>query len=255
MDLAAPLLTVRGLRQSYGPRTVLEAVAFSVRPGEVLGLIGPNGAGKTTLFECLAGLLAPDAGEVRDGKGRALAPRERSATMFYVPDGIAPWPDQPVCRVLLFYRDLWGADLARIQTLVEALALRPLLGAPVRTLSKGERKRLLIALGLLAPQPLLLLDEPFDGLDHRQTREVTAVLRQEAARGRALFLSIHQLADAGRACDRFVLLSGGRVVGEGTLAELRDRARASADDSANVPAHVSAGRAGPHLEEVFLALT
>jgi ABC-type multidrug transport system ATPase subunit len=241
---AAPLLAVRGLGKSYGPRTVLEAVAFTVRPGEVLGLIGPNGAGKTTLFECLSGLLPADSGEVLGGQGRALAPAERQAAMFYVPDGIAPWPDQPVCRVLLFHRDLWGADLARVSALVDALALRPLLAAPVRTLSKGERKRLLIALGLLAPQPLLLLDEPFDGLDHRQTREATGVLREEAARGRGLFLSIHQLADASRACDRFVLLAGGRVAGEGTLAELRERA--------GMPTVLADPR---DLEEVFLALT
>jgi ABC-2 type transport system ATP-binding protein len=109
----------------------------------------------------------------------------------------------------------------------------------VRSLSKGERKRFLIALGLLAPQSLLMLDEPFDGLDLRQTREATAILREEAARGRTLFLSIHQLTDAGRACDRFVLLAAGRVVGEGTLPEIRERA----------------GLPEGGVEEVFLALT
>jgi ABC-2 type transport system ATP-binding protein len=245
--MADPLLAVHGLAKSYGPRRALDAVSFVVRPGEVLGLIGPNGAGKTTLFECLAGLLPADAGEVRDGQGRALAPAERRDSLFYMPDGIAPWPDQTVCQVLLFSRDLWGVTAERVSGLAGALQLRPHLGAPVGTLSKGERKRFLIALGLLAPKPLLLLDEPFDGLDHRQTREATAVLRNEAARGRTLFLSIHQLADAGRACDRFVLLSGGRVAGEGTLPELRDRAGRP---------KTSTVLADPQdLEEVFLALT
>jgi ABC-type multidrug transport system ATPase subunit len=220
------LLTVRGLAKSYGPRTVLDAVSFAVRPGEVLGLIGPNGAGKTTLFECLAGLLPADAGEV------------------HVPDGIGPWPDQPAGRVLRFFSDLWSAPPGRAAALAGALALDSLLAAPVRSLSKGERKRFLIALALLAPHPLLMLDEPFDGLDHRQTREATAVLRAEAARGRTLFLSIHQLADAGRACDRFVLLAGGRVVGEGTLADLRARAGMA-----------EGGENGAGMEEVFLALT
>jgi ABC-2 type transport system ATP-binding protein len=235
----SPLLSVRELTKSYGPRRVLDAVSFTVRPGEVLGLIGPNGAGKTTLFECLAGLLPADAGEVRGSGERVLAPARRSAAMFYVPDGIAPWPDQPVCRVLLFFRDLWGVAAERVSAAVDSLKLRTLLGSPVRSLSKGERKRFLIALGLLAPQPLLMLDEPFDGLDLRQTREATAILREEAARGRTLFLSIHQLSDAGRACDRFVLLSDGRVVGEGTLPEVRDRA----------------GLQDGGVEEVFLALT
>ncbi|HKV07157.1 MAG TPA: ABC transporter ATP-binding protein [Thermoanaerobaculia bacterium] len=238
------LLEVRGLSKSYGPRRALDAVSFTVRPGEVLGLIGPNGAGKTTLFECLAGVLPADGGEVRvPAEGRALAPSARRQTMFYVPDGIAPWPDQPVCRVLLFFRDLWGAAPDRVSAAVDSFHLRSLLGSAVRSLSKGERKRFLIALGLLAPEPLLLLDEPFDGLDLRQTREATALLRAEAARGRTLFLSIHQLNDAARACDRFVLLADGRVVGEGTLAELRGRAG------------LAGAGAGTGMEEVFLALT
>ena len=83
---------------------------------------------------------------------------------------------------------------------------------------------MLLAIGLLTPHPLLMLDEPFDGLDLRQTRDVMQVLRASAADGRTLFLSIHQLGDAARICDRFVLLSGGRVVGEGTLDELRAKA-------------------------------
>src|SRR5215211_1327927 len=198
----APLLAVRGLSKSYGPRRVLDGVSFAVRPGEVLGLIGPNGAGKTTLFECLAGVLPADGGEVRNAGDHVLAPAERRSVMFYVPDGIAPWPDQPACGVLFLFRDLWNVAADRLEAVVDSLALRPLLGAAVRSLSKGERKRFLIALGLLAPEPLLLLDEPFDGLDLRQTREARAVLRAEAARGRTLFLSIHQLADAARTCDR-----------------------------------------------------
>jgi ABC-2 type transport system ATP-binding protein len=235
-----PLLAVRELSKSYGLRRALDRVSFTVRPGEVLGLIGPNGAGKTTLFECLAGVLPADGGAVRGSADRALAPAARRAEMFYVPDGIAPWPEQPVGRVLLFVRDLWGVPAERVAAVVDALRLRPLLDALVRTLSKGERKRFLIALGLLSPEPLLLLDEPFDGLDLRQTREATAVLREEAARGRTLFLSIHQLTDAARTCDRFVLLADGRVVGEGTLAELSHRA--------GLPAPAG-------MEEVFLALT
>jgi ABC-2 type transport system ATP-binding protein len=237
-----PLLAVRGLAKSYGPRRALDGVGFTVRPGEVLGLIGPNGAGKTTLFECLAGLLPADGGEVRGPAGRPLRPSQRRSAMFYVPDGIAPWPDQPVRRVLRLFGDLWGLEGPRVSATAEALQLQTLLGSAVRSLSKGERKRFLIALGLLAPHPLLLLDEPFDGLDLRQTREATALLRGEAARGRTLFLSIHQLADAARACDRFVLLADGRVAGEGTLPELRERAGIG-------------GLPETGMEEVFLALT
>ena len=127
---------------------------------------------------------------------------------------------------------------------IQRLDLRPLLNAPIGTLSKGQRKRALLAAGLLTPQPVLLADEPFDGLDLRQTREVAEALRTYAASGRTLFLSIHQIADAARVCDRFVLLSGGRVCGEGTVSELS--AAASSTHSAE-PLN--------GLEEVFLALT
>ena len=132
-------------------------------------------------------------------------------------------------------------------TVVERLDAR---AAPRRaasaTLSKGQRKRALLALGLLTPHPLLLADEPFDGLDLRQTRDVGAALREHAAAGRTLFLSIHQITDAARVCDRFVLLSGGRVRGEGTLDEL-----AGAAAGASRPAPVGRRRS----KRSFLALT
>jgi ABC-2 type transport system ATP-binding protein len=114
---------------------------------------------------------------------------------------------------------------------------------PIGALSKGQRKRVVLALGLLTPQAVLLADEPFEGLDLRQTRDVGAALREHAASGRTLFLSIHQITDAARACDRFVLLSGGRVRGEGTFDELA------------ALAGTSAARTPADLEDVVLALT
>src|SRR5260370_39301641 len=104
-----------------------------------------------------------------------------------------------------------------MEVLVCALGLEPALAKPVGALSKGCRRRFLLALGILAPRPVLLMDEPFDGFDLRQTREVMNLLRNEAADGRTLVLSIHQLGDAQRVCDRLVLPSGGRVVGLGTF--------------------------------------
>ena len=231
------LLTVNGLSKQYGARPVLQDVNFSVRPGEVLGLIGPNGAGKTTLFECLAGLLEADAGEVVF-ETRPLTPDQRKEALFYMPDGIAPWAAQTVSWALGFFAELFKASF-KPNELLQALQLTTLARARIGTLSKGERKRTLLALGLLTPQPLLMLDEPFDGLDLRQTREVMTLLREHATRGKALLLSIHQLVDAARVCDRVVLLSAGRCVGSGTLDELR--ALAALPDGS--------------LEEVFLALT
>jgi ABC-2 type transport system ATP-binding protein len=232
------LFEVEGLSKHFGPLAALSNVGFRVLRGEVLGLIGPNGAGKSTLFECLAGVLPADGGSLRVD-GRAATARERSSLLFYIPDGIAPWPAQSVAWMLDYACGFFDGRAELRGEIVAALGLDRFLRQPIGTLSKGQRKRALLALGLMTPQPALMIDEPFDGLDLRQAREVAAVLRTHAARGRTMFLSIHQIADAARFCDRFVLLSNGRVCAEGTVPELATRAATATGD----------------LEEVFLALT
>jgi ABC-type multidrug transport system ATPase subunit len=219
-------------------------VSFSIRPGEVLGLIGPNGSGKTTLFECLGGVLPADGGALLVD-GRPLTPAEQKATVFYLPDLIAPWPSQTVRWALDFVCGYWNVSGVRSKPfgdIVDRLGLRPLLDVRIGELSKGQRKRALLAFGLLTPQPVLLADEPFDGLDLRQTRDVAEALRFFAAQGRTLVLSIHQISDAARVCDRFVLLSTGRTKGEGTIDELAQLA---------APSGASTGS----LDDIFLALT
>ena len=232
------LLTVDHLTKTFGRRCVLSDVSFTVFTGEVLGLIGPNGAGKTTVLECLAGLL-PLTSDSLKGGDKSVPLTKRKDLLFYMPDGIVPWPEQSVRQVLQFFEKLYDAGSDKLNALVDALRLQELRRARVGTLSKGERKRLMLAVGLLTSQPLLLLDEPFDGLDLRQTREVMTLLRKESATGRALFVSIHQLNDAARVCDRLVLLNDGRRIAEGSLAALQAQA--------NVP--------DGGLEEIFLALT
>jgi ABC-2 type transport system ATP-binding protein len=231
-------MSVRGIGKRFGKEHVLARVSFTAAPGEILGLIGPNGSGKTTLLECIAGLLPADSGEIL-WRGAALPRRQRKQHMFYVPDSIAPYADQPVRGVLEFFRDAFRESPGRLGSLVPTLGLEPVLEKMAGALSKGFRRRFLLAIGLLAPHPLLLMDEPFDGFDLRQARQIMDLLRDEAASGRSLVLSIHQLTDAQRICDRLVLLSAGRVKGEGTLTELA----------------AAAATPGASLEEVFLALT
>ena len=215
-------LAVAQLSARRGTRQVLTDVSFTAHRSEILGVIGPNGAGKTTLFECVAGLLPFDSGKVDND------------LLFYVPDAIRPWPDQTVRWTLELTARMFETRLD--ETLLDDLDLIALQHATVKSLSKGEAKRLDIAIGLAVPRIVLLLDEPFDGLDLRQTRQVMDILRRDAANGRTLVLSIHQLSDAARACDRFLLLDHGKSVAEGTLDELTSKN-------------------GPTLEEVFLALT
>ena len=233
----APLLQVASLTKHYGDEPVLDNVSFSVRSAEVLGLIGPNGAGKTTLLETIAALLPIDSGTIL-WRGTPLPESERRQAIFYLPDAIRPWQDQYVGRVLVFLAGVYRRSPAEIGDAVATVGLAPALGKRVFALSKGYARRLMWAVALLTPHPLLLMDEPFDGFDLKQTRDMTAVLRGAAAGGRSVVLSTHQLADAQRVCDRFVLLAAGQVHGEGTLDELRSRT------------DISGG-----LEEVFLALT
>ncbi|TMJ57492.1 MAG: ABC transporter ATP-binding protein [Alphaproteobacteria bacterium] len=231
-------MAVCGIGKVFGDQQVLADVSFEVASGEILGLIGPNGAGKTTLLECIAGLLVADTGAVR-WRSSLLPRARRKERLFYVPEAISPYPDQRTAEVLTFFRQAHRQPPSRLEHLVSALDLEPALAKPLGALSKGYRRRFLLALGLMAPRPVLLMDEPFDGFDLRQTREVMNLLRDEVVGGRTLVLSIHQLGDAQRICDRLVLLSGGRVMGVGTLAELTACAR--------LPT-------GTDLEEVFLAL-
>jgi ABC-2 type transport system ATP-binding protein len=232
------MLVATSISKRFGPTQALRGAGFAARAGEVLGIIGPNGSGKSTLLACAAGLVRTDGGTLT-WKTHAVDGESRRGVVFFMPDGIAPWAEHRVHAVIATWRTLAGRTEVDASDRVRTLSLDALLGRTVRELSKGERKRLLIALALLAAQPVLLLDEPFDGLDLRQLRDVAALLRAEARLGRTIVLSLHQLADAPRVCDRLALLDGGRIVAEGTLEELRA--------ASQLP--------GGSVEELFLALT
>jgi len=238
-DRSPPLLVAANLTKRYGSDgTVVDGVTFSAAAGEILGIIGPNGAGKTTLLEAVAGLLPVNSGDVF-WRGDRLQANRRRNVLFYLPDGVRPYQDQSALQVVSFVGNVFRRSEADIRSAIEELGLGPVLRRRVHALSKGYARRLMLTIGLLAPHDLLLMDEPFDGFDLRQTRDVMGTLRRQAASGRALILSIHQLRDAERICDRFVLLSAGQVRGTGGLAELR----------------AQTGLPNGSLEEIFLALT
>ncbi len=233
-----PFLRIEGLTKTFGGQFALHGVTFDLHRGEVLGLIGPNGAGKTTLLESIAGIMPAEIGRIMSD-GEDMPQHRRRETLFYVPDGIRPYGEQYVIQVLSFMAGVFRRSAKDVEQTIAAAGLREVLGKRINSLSKGFARRLLLALGFLAPHPVLLMDEPFDGFDLRQTRNMMGVLRDMAANGRTLLLSIHQMTDAERVCDRFVLLADGTVRGAGTLEELRSQTA------------LPAGR----LEDIFLALT
>ncbi len=232
------MLQIASFTKYYGEERVLDDVSFSVRSGEVLGLIGPNGAGKTTLLEAIAGLLPVDSGVVRF-HDQLLPSHRRSQVIFYLPDAVRPYGDQTVEQVLAFVAGVYRRLADEVSETASSVGLRPVLAKRIHALSKGYNRRLILALGFLARHPVLLMDEPFDGFDLRQTRDMMGVLRRAASGGRTLLVSVHQLRDAEQVADRLVLLAGGRIRGAGTLDELRGRTN----------------RPGANLEDIFLALT
>jgi ABC-2 type transport system ATP-binding protein len=233
-----PLLRVDGLTKRYGAERTVDDATFSAFPGEIVGIIGPNGAGKTTLMEAVVGLVSADSGKVL-WRGELLPASRRRNALFYLPDGVRPYQDQVTADVVSFFAGVYRRSAAEIDAILSSVGLESVLHKRVGALSKGYNRRLLLSLGLLTPHELLLMDEPFDGFDLRQTRNIIGVLRHHAERGRTFVLAIHQLADAERICDRFILLAGGQVRGSGTLEELRE--------TTSLP--------NGSLEGVFLALT
>src|SRR5713101_1015334 len=233
------MMSVENLSKRYGDLRALDRISLEVPRISVTGSIGPNGAGKTTLLLGLAGLLPIDSGTIRWG-GTVLSAKTRRHITFYVEDAIQPHALLSVECVLRFYASVFKREKALLNGIIERLALRDSLRSRVSILSKGTAKRFLIAIGLLSTQPVLMLDEPFDGLDLKQTLQVIPLLREISAAGRTLVLSIHQLRDAERICVRFVLLNNGRLAGSGTLVELQT---------------IAGGAQGSGLEEIFLALT
>jgi len=224
--MEGPLLRVEGLLANLGGQPILRELTFEVREGERLGLIGPNGAGKTTLLEALAGLLPVAGGRIT-----------RQASFFYLPDGIMPWAELRAGELLSTFQSHHHREGQERQMLIEELDLGPVLGKRMCELSKGNRKRVLLALAFLTRAELLLLDEPFDGLDIHQTRRAMNLIESHQAAGRTFLLSIHELRQAEGLCERFLLLVGGRLVATGTLKELREHTNTQ-----------------DGLEEVFLAV-
>ncbi len=208
-----PLLAATDLARSFGPHRVLRGVSLTVAAGETLLVAGPNGAGKTTLLRILAGLMRPAAGEVRV-RGRRLAHGDPDARR---PIGLVShqsllYDDLTLAENLAFAARLYGiarpAEAARRALAAAGLADRA--GATPRQLSRGLLQRAAIARALLHEPGVLLLDEPFTGLDARASAAFRDLLRARAGEGRALVIVTHQLAEAWELASRVAVLAGGR---------------------------------------------
>jgi len=223
------MLKTDRLTKRYGSLVAVEAMSFEVAPGEVLGFLGPNGAGKTTTMRMIAGFITPTAGTAsvcgHDVGTDSLAARR---CLGYLPEG-APGYGEMTPRAFLDFiadlRALKGAHrTARLEYVIGRLALGAVLDQSIDTLSKGYRRRVGLAQALVHDPPVLILDEPTDGLDPNQKHEVRTLI-DEMARDKLVVISTHALEEVDAVCTRAIVIAHGRLVADDTPAGLAARSR------------------------------
>ena len=224
-----PGLELVHLRRRFGDVVALDDVSFDVAEGEIVGFVGPNGAGKTTAMRIAVGVLEPDGGEVR-WRGQRVDSRIRRR-FGYIPEERGLYPKMGVAEQLVYLARLHGVSRAaarpRAQELLEILGVADRAGDRVETLSLGNQQRVQLAAALIHQPDVLILDEPFSGLDPVGTDVLVDALRDESRRlGVPIVFSSHQLELVERVCDGVVMILGGRVVADGSIEDLRaSRAR------------------------------
>ncbi len=233
------LIEIERLTKRFGAFTAVDDVSFTVGKGEVLGFLGPNGAGKSTTMRMLAGFMTPTAGTARIcGDDVVDKPVAAKRHLGFLPEGAPTYPEMTVTGFLAFCgraRGYRGSELDdRVARGMELTQLAGVRLQPVETLSKGFKRRVGLAAALLHDPPVLVLDEPTDGLDPNQKHEVRNLIRSMAPE-KAIVISTHILEEVSAVCSRAVIIARGKVVADETPAELAAR--------------------GPSMDAVFRSLT
>ncbi|HOK09644.1 MAG TPA: ATP-binding cassette domain-containing protein [Candidatus Hydrogenedens sp.] len=225
------MIQVTDLTMHYGPVVALDRVSFEVRKGEVVGLLGPNGAGKSTTMKILTTYLYPTAGKaVVAGCDVTQEPLKVRQVIGYLPEVLPLYMDMEVRSYLDFVgraRGLSGARLKhRMELVVETCGLKPMFRKIIRELSKGYRQRTALAQALIHDPEVVILDEPTSGLDPHQIIEIRNLI-EELAKDKTVILSTHILQEVEATADRIVIINRGKIVGDGTIEQLRERAKES----------------------------
>jgi ABC-2 type transport system ATP-binding protein len=223
------MLEIRNLVKHFGPLAAVDDVSFEVAKGEVLGFLGPNGAGKSTTMKMITGFLAPTSGTaVICGHDILTRPIAAKRCIGYLPEGAPAYPDMTTAEFLGFIarvRGFSGREAKyRIAEAVEKIHLGEVLNQTIETLSKGYRRRVGVAQALLHDPQVLILDEPTDGLDPNQKYEMRKIIAAMAP-DKAIIISTHLLEEVEAVCSRAIIIARGRVLLDGTPAELVMRSR------------------------------
>ncbi len=219
------MIRIEHLTKTFGAHRAVDDVSFNVERGEVLGFLGPNGAGKSTTMRMITGFYPPSSGRVSvGGHDVAESPLEAKRLIGYLPENAASYPDMTVYGFLAFAAEMRGLDgdarKKAIHRVVERCFLSSVLHQSIDTLSKGYRHRTCLAQALIHDPEVLIMDEPTDGLDPNQKHEVRNLIR-ELGRTKAVVFSTHILEEVDAACTRAIIIDRGRIVANGTPAELR----------------------------------
>jgi ABC-2 type transport system ATP-binding protein len=240
------LIETSHLVKRYGDKPAVDDVSIQVYGGEIFGFLGPNGAGKTTTIKMIVGLLHPTQGLVKvSGYNVVEQPLKAKATCGYVPDEPNLYAKLTGRELLRFVGDLYGLDKARMQRRSEELLrlfeLADVANETTDSYSHGMKQKISLAAALVHDPKVLVLDEPTVGLDPKSARLIKDILRQMAERGAAVMLSTHILEIAQNMCDRIGIIDKGKLVAEGTMAQLRQSGQS--------------GQSQSSLEDIFLSLT
>lgn len=232
------MLQIEGLTKKYGEKTAVDALSLHIAPGEVYGFIGHNGAGKTTTLKCVVGILRPDAGKITiDGISLAEDPLECKRRIAYIPDNPDLYEYMSGMRYLNFVADVFCVDAKtraeRIAKYAAVFGMEKNLSEAIAAYSHGMKQKLsVIAAWMHAPR-LIIMDEPFVGLDPKAAHELKQMMRAHCDAGGAIFFSTHVLEVAEKLCDKVAIIKEGKLIRSGTMEQVKG------DDS---------------LEEVFLEL-
>ena len=214
---------IDGVSRAFGSVKAVDGLSLALAPGEIVGFLGTNGAGKTTTIKMITGLLRPDAGEVSVFGGDPSDPAVR-ARIGYMPEVATYYPYLNARELLAFYGGICGLDAKsvreRTDSLLESVGLADAAKRPLRTYSKGMLQRAGIAQALLNDPDLLVLDEPFTGLDPLARIHFRELLRSLREKGKAVFFSSHELGETELLCDRVAIMKKGRCVYQGPVKDL-----------------------------------
>ncbi len=218
------MLTLTGLKKSFGSAKAVDGLSLEVRRGEVFGLLGPNGAGKSTTIGMAVGLIAPDEGSIQiEGAGSPLEAKARRS-LGVAPQALALYEELTGEENLRFFGGLYGLSgselSARVTSVLDVVGLTPRRADRVKTYSGGMKRRVNLAAALIHDPPLLLLDEPTAGVDPQSRNNLLEAVRSLASAGKTIIYTTHYMEEASKLCDRVAIMDFGKVIALGTVPEL-----------------------------------